>query len=112
MIDRQTQRMMNIVVIFSIITKMIRDINTLYYGIYYLHDLISDITILPFGIYLIKMVMFMFNMIGSLILPGYFVKYILNYSHMEIPLLQYLFKPQLYCALFGIVHYIITLFIK
>lgn len=109
--DNDTQKLLMIVISFSLVTKLFRDINVLISGIPFLFKILFSPISVPILLYMAQLTLFMVTLIGSLIIPTYLVKYFMMKGRITIgyDIMRYMFKPQLYCAVLGIVHWVLSL---
>lgn len=109
--DNDTQKLLMVVICFSLTTKLFRDINVLMTGIpFILRILLSPINV-PILLYLAQLTLFLVNLVGALIIPAYLVKYFIKKGKITIgyDIMRHMFKPQLYSAVLGIVHWALSL---
>lgn len=112
-----TRTLLTFVVGFSLFSKILRDLSVFTATVSYFYRLLFDIASLPTIIYLLKMLMFVLTMLNSSLIPIYFSKYICTHirhrivgfetngadtGRNNIPFLQYMFRPQLYCVVIGL----------
>lgn len=108
--DFHTQKMLMVVICFSLVTKLFRDINTLYTGIPFLFKILFAPINVPILLYITQIILFTLTFVGALIVPTYLLAYFMKKGRITIgyDLMQHMFKPQLYCAVLGIVQLLLS----
>jgi hypothetical protein len=106
--DTTTRNLFSLVLIFSLFMKTIKDIKTLI--IIIPRFLRAIFTPLSFWLYLFNLSLFVLTIISALIIPISLIRFvILHNQKRELNFMRFMIKPQLYCALFGIVQWILEI---
>lgn len=110
--NQETHNLLMVVVCFSMITKIYKDVNTLLFVVPdMLIHLLGSFTELFSLITFLRLMNLMLTIIGSIIIPLYIVKYITIKKRITLQrdFVQFMFKPQLYCAVLSIIQWLIGL---
>ena len=109
--DDNTQKLLTFVVCFSIATKTYKDIITLWTGVPQLLTILTTPITVPILIYLSKMMLFLMTLISAFIVPIHLLKYFAKKGRITLAkdFTYFMFKPQLYCAIIGIVQWLLSI---
>lgn len=108
--DTNTQRLLTVVICFSMATKIYKDIITLLTGIPQLLHILTVPIKVPIVMYIAHVILFMMTLIGAFIVPINLIKYFVLKDRIAIgrEFTFFMFKPQLYCAVLGIAQWVLS----